>query len=247
LVADLVGRKVDVLFTSVGVIGARELKRATKTIPIVFFMGDDPVERGLVASLAQPGGNVTGVTWLDVELAAKRLDLMTEFLPQAKSLGLLVNPTNPNAARVARDTQKAAGAKRVQLHVLNASAESEIEIAFATLGRLGAGALVVAGDPFFTAQRKRLVTLAAQHAIPAMYPSWEFAVVGGPISYGASVAAGFRQAAVYVGRILKGAKPAELPVVQPTEFELVVNSKSAQTLGIKIPQSILLRADRVID
>jgi ABC-type uncharacterized transport system substrate-binding protein len=246
LAADLVGRKVDVIFTSLGPVGTRELKRATATIPIVFFMGDDPVERGLVASLAQPGGNLTGVTLLDVELTPKRFDLMTEVVPRARALGLLVNPKNPNVARVIRDTQKAARTKNVHLHVLNATADGEIEAAFAALSRLRAGGLIVAGDPFFAFRGNQLVTLAARHAMPAMYASREYPAAGGLISYGASFSTGFRQAGVYVGKILNGARPADLPVVQPTEFELVINSRTANTLGLTIPQSLILRADQII-
>jgi putative tryptophan/tyrosine transport system substrate-binding protein len=245
--ADLVGRKVDVIVSTVGPVGALAAKRATATIPIVFFMGDDPVERGLVASLARPGGNLTGVSVLTVELMPKQLDLITEVVSQASAIGLLVNPTNANVARVVRDTQKASRAKGVQLHVLNASTDGEIEAAFASLGRLHGGGLIVGTDPFLVSRCGRVVALAARHAIPTIYERRECAAdAGGLISYGANITVAFRQLGVYTGKILKGARPAELPVVQPTAFELVVNLKTAKALGLTIPQAVLLRADQII-
>ena len=247
LVADLVGRKVDVIVSTVGPVGALAAKRATATIPIVFFMGDDPVERGLVASLARPGGNLTGVSILTVELMPKQLDLITQVVPQASAIGLLVNPTNANVARIVGDTQKASSAKGVQLHVLKASTDGEIDAAFARLGRLRVGGLIVASDPFLVGRCGHVVELAARHAIPTIYERRECADAGGLISYGANPAAAFRQLGVYTGKILKGARPAELPVVQPTAFELAINLKTANVLGLTIPQSLILRADHVID
>jgi putative ABC transport system substrate-binding protein len=222
------------------------VKAATTTTPIVFFMGDDPVARGLVASFAQPGGNVTGVSWLDVELMPKRLDLMMELVPRATAIGLLVNPKSPNVARVVSDMQKASRVKGVELLLLKASTEGEIEAASATLRRVRVGGLIVSPDPFFLTHRTRLVALAAQRAVPAVYDRREYANAGGLISYGASLAVGLRQLGVYTGKILTGTRPAELPVVQPTAFELVINSKTANALGLALPQSLILRAEQVI-
>jgi len=247
LVADLVGRKVELIVSTVGPVGALAAKRATATIPIVFFMGDDPVERGLVASLARPGGNLTGVSILTVELMPKQLDLITEVVPQASAIGLLVNPMNANVARVVGDTQKASRAKGVQLHVLKASTDGEIEAAFASLGRLHGGGLIVGTDPFLVSRCDRVVTQAARHAIPTIYERRECVEAGGLISYGANLTVAFRQLGVYTGKVLSGVRPAELPVVQPTAFELAINLKTAKVLGLTIPQSVILRADQVID
>ena len=247
LAADLVGRKVDVIVTSGGDPAALAAKNATSTIPIVFTVGGDPVAAGLVASLARPGGNLTGVSILAVELMPKRLELLSELVPQARVIALLVNPNNPNAERIMRDVQEAARAKGVQLHILKAGTESEIDAAFASLVQLQAGALVVGADPFFNSRREQLVALAARHAVPAIYEWREFAAAGGLISYGASLTAAYRQVGIYAGKILKGAKPADLPVQQPTTFELVVNLKTAKALGLTVPPSILARADEVIE
>jgi putative ABC transport system substrate-binding protein len=246
LVADLVGRRVDVIVSTVGPLGAGAAKRATATIPIVFFMGDDPVEQGLVASLARPGGNLTGVTILTVELMPKQLDLIVEVVPKARAIGLLVNPTNANVGRVVRETEKASRAKGVQFHVLKASTDGEIETAFANLGRLHGGGLIVGTDPFLVSRCGQMVALAARHAIPTIFERRECVEAGGLISYGANLTAAFRQLGVYTGKILKGAKPADLPVEQPTKFELVINLKTAKALGLTIPQSFLVRADEVI-
>ena len=241
LAAELVGRKVDVIAAG-GPPPALAAKGATSTIPIVFSSGDDPVATGLVASLARPGGNVTGISFLNVELHPKRLELLAEMAPQARVIALLVNPTNSNAERVVQELQEAARAKGVQLPILKASSESEIDAAFATLVQLHAAALVVSADPFFNSRREQLVALASRHAIPAIYGFREFAASGGLISYGASITAASRQVGTYAGKILKGAKPADLPVVQPTKFELVINLKTAKALGLTVP--IVARARR---
>jgi putative ABC transport system substrate-binding protein len=201
----------------------------------------------LVASLARPGGNLTGVSTMAPELSPKRLELLSELVPQVSVIALLVNPNNSNTERTTRDMQEAARAKGVQLAVLNASVESEIEAAFATLIQLHTGALVVGGDPFFADRREQLVALAATHGVAAIYQSREFAEAGGLISYGLNFTAAFRQVGIYAGKILKGAKPADLPVQQPTTFELVVNLNTAKALGLTIPPSILARADEVIE
>jgi putative tryptophan/tyrosine transport system substrate-binding protein len=247
LAADLVGRKVDVIATSGGTSPALAAKTATLTIPIVFETGTDPVEKGLVASFARPGGNLTGFTILTAELMPKRLELLSEMVPQAKMIALLANPNNLAAERMMRDVQEAARAKGVQLQILKAGAENEFETAFAALVQSHAGGLLVGNDPFFFSRREELVALAARHAVPAMYEWREFAAAGGLISYGTSFAAVNRQVGVYAGRILKGAKPADLPVEQPTRFELVVNLKTAKALGLTVPPSILSRADEVIE
>jgi putative ABC transport system substrate-binding protein len=246
LAADLVGHKVDVIVTVGGGVVALAAKNATSTIPIV-FSGGDPVALGLVASFARPGGNLTGFSILTGELSPKRLALLSELVPQAKVIALLVNPNSPIAKRIIGDVQEAARAKGVQLSVLNASTEGEIAAAFAALVQLQAGALVVGNDPFFNNRREHLVALASRHAVPAIYEWREFAVAGGLISYGTSLTSIYRQHGGYTGKILKGAKPADLPVQQPTTFELVVNLKTAAALGLTVPQSLLARADEVIE
>ena len=246
LAADLVSRKVDVI-AAAAIPAARAAKNATTTIPIVFEVGTDPVEFGLVAGLSRPGGNLTGIVFLGIELMAKRLELLSELVPQAGAIVLLVNPNNENAERVAQEGKDAARAKGVQLTILKAATESEIDTAFATLAQLRAGALLVGPDPFFVSRREQLVALASRRAVPAMYYWREYVVAGGLISYGPSVTAILRQLGAYAGRVLKGAKPADLPVQQPTTFELVVNLKTTKALGLTVPPSILARVNEVIE
>jgi putative ABC transport system substrate-binding protein len=247
LVADLVHSRVDVIATSGGDTVAAAAKGATLTIPIIFTSGGDPVARGFVASLARPGGNMTGVALLVVELVPKRLELVLELVPNATGIGALINPKNSNAGRNLTALQDAAREKGVQLHIVEASAEADFEKAFASLASLQAGALVVGADPFFNARRSQIVALAAQHSLPTIYEWREFVDAGGLISYGTSLAGVYRQIGTYVGRILGGEKPSDLPVQQPTTFELVVNLKTAKALDLTIPQSILARADEVVE
>ena len=245
--ADLVDRKVEVIVAGGGVPSALAAKSATLTIPIVFHSGDDPVAAGVVASFARPGGNLTGVSMLNVELTAKRLELLAELVPQARVIALLANLNSPGTERIIRDVQEAARAKRVQLHILTASTESEIDGAFASLVQLHAGALLVGADGFLSGRREQLVALASRHAVPAIYQYREFADSGGLITYGINITSVYRQDGIYAGRILKGAKPADLPVQQPTKFELVINLKTAKALGLTVPQALLARADEVIE
>src|SRR5215472_4251354 len=246
LAADLVGRQVDVIAAS-DVPAARAAKSATSTIPVVFAVGTDPVGDRLVGSLARPGGNLTGVTFIMTELLPKRLELLSELVPQAGVIALLVNPNNANAEAQTRDAREAARVKGVQLHILKAGSESEIDAAFATLVQGQAGALVVGADGFFFARRDQLVALGSHHAVPAIYDVREYAASGGLISYGASLTAAYREAGIYAARILKGEKPADLPVQQPTKFELVINMKTAKALGLAVPQTISARADEIIE
>ena len=246
LAADLVRRKVDVIATG-GTPAALAAKSATQTIPIVFSGVGDPVGSGLVASLARPGDNLTGISEMTIDLMSKRLELLSEMVPQATVIALLVNPNIAITDGVIREVQAAARAKGVQLPILKASSETEIDAAFGTLLQLHAGALVIGPDPFFSSRREQLLALLLRDAVPAIYHLREFAAAGGLISYGASLIAVFRQAGIYAGRILKGAKPADLPVQQPTTFELVINLKTAKALGVTVPPSILATADEVIE
>jgi putative ABC transport system substrate-binding protein len=247
LAADLVGRNVDVIVATGGS-APRAAKAVSQTIPIVFTIGGDPVAAGLVSNFARPGGNVTGVSWLGGELTSKRLELASELVPQARAIALLVNPNSPQQAEhVVRDMQEAARAKGVQLLVLNAGSESEIDAAFTSLVQGHAGALVVTAEPFINSRRQQIVALAARHAVPTIYGIREYATAGGLISYGASLTAAYRQTGIYAGRILKGAKPADLPVQQATTFELVINLKTAKALGLTLSPSLLSRADEVIE
>ena len=247
LAADLVSRKVDVIVTNGGTPTALSAKSATSTIPIVFTFVSDPVGIGLVASLARPGGNVTGFSNIAAGLTPKLLELVCEMVPQAEMIALLVNPNNPIAEPIIRDVQEAARMKGLQLRILKAGTESEIDAAFASLVQLQAGALVVDPDALFISRSGQLVALASSHAVPAIYAHRQFIAAGGLISYGIDDATVSRQAGIYAGRILKGAKPADLPVQQPTTFELVVNLKTAKALGLTVPPSILARADEVIE
>jgi putative ABC transport system substrate-binding protein len=246
LAADLVDRQVDVITTTGGpsVLAA---KNATLTIPIVFRSGADPVELGLVASLARPGGNLTGVSFISIELMPKRLELLSELVPHAGLIALLVNPNSSIAQRIIGDMQGATSAKGLQLDVLKASTESEIDAAFETLVEQHAGALVVGGDTFFANRLDQIMALAAHHAVPAIYELREAVVAGGLISYGPSRSGSWHQVGTYVGKILKGAKPADLPVQRPTTYELVINLKTARAIGLTVPQSLLTRADEVIE
>jgi len=246
LAVDLVDRRVDVI-AAAGTSGIKAAKDATSTIPIVFFGGGDLVTAGLVTSLARPGGNMTGISIMSTELNPKRFGLLSDLVPQVRVIALLVNPNNATAERTIRDVQQEARAKGVQLHILKAGTEGEIDAAFRTLVEAHAGALVVGSDPFFGSRREQLLALAARHAVPTIWDWREFAVAGGLISYGISLTATSRQLGIYVGRILKGAKPADLPIQQPTKFELVINLRTAKMLDITVPPSLLARADEVIE
>jgi len=246
LAADLVRRQAAVIIAA-GNAAALAAKAATTTIPIVFATGDDPVRLGLVASLSRPAGNVTGVSFLAAPVVAKRLELLRELVPNVVIVAHLMNPTGPTTAPEVEEAQVAARSLGQQLQVLQASSASEIDTAFATMARLRAGALHVAGDGLFVDRRAQIVALAARHSLPAGYFEREFVVAGGLMSYGTSQADAYRSAAVYAGRILKGEKPADLPVLLPTKFELVINLKTAKALGLHIPDKLLALADEVIE
>ena len=246
LAADLVDRKVAVIATSGGDVSALAAKNATTSIPIVFLGGGDPVEQGLVASLARPGGNLTGVTLLAVELWGKRVELLSEFVPEVRVLAQLVNPKWPGAELAIGAVQEGVRAKGLVHRSLKASTESDIDAAFASLSDVQAGALLV-GDPSFLSRREQIVALAARYKVPTIYDWREYVAAGGLISYGTSLTDTYRNVGTYVGKILKGAKPADLPVQQPTTFELVVNLNTAKALGLTVPPSILARADEVIE
>ena len=247
LAADLVGRKVNVITAAGGVPSAQAARNATPAIPIVFTALADPVGLGLVTSLARPGGNLTGVSVMVTELTPKRLELLSELVPQAAVIALLVNPNIADAEPTIREAQEAARTKHVQLQVLKAGSESEIDDAFSELDQLHAGGLLQASDPFFLSRRGQLVALAARHRVPAIYDQSEYAAAGGLISYGSSLADAYRQAGIYAGKILNGATPADLPVHQPTTFKLVINLKTAKALGLTVPPAMLDLADEVIE
>jgi putative tryptophan/tyrosine transport system substrate-binding protein len=246
LAADLVRQKVAVI-AATGNTPALAAKAATTTIPIVFVTGTDPVQAGLVASLNRPGGNVTGITSLGVELGPKRLELLHEVVPHATAIALLVNPANRSSEIQVKNFQAAALRLGRDLHILRASSEQDIDAAFATLVRLRAGALVIAPESFFNSRSEQLAALSIRHSVPAIYTYRPFAMAGGLMSYGANITEAFRQAGVYVGRILKGEKPADMPVQQSAEVELIVNLKTARSLGLAVPMSVLGRADEVIE
>jgi putative ABC transport system substrate-binding protein len=245
LAADLVRRQMAVIVT--GTVGGLAAKAATTTIPIVFVVGADPVKTGLVARLNRPEGNVTGVSFFSNELVAKRLGLLHELIPQATVIAVLVNPNFPDAAEQLRLLREAARTLGLQIRLLNASSDNEIGDRFATLTQQKVDALIVAADPFFTSRRNRIIALTAQHAVPAIYDLRDWAASGGLISYGTDVADAFRQTGIYTGKILKGTQPADLPVMQSTKYELVINLKTAKVLGLEIPPTLLARADEVVE
>jgi len=247
LAIDLVRRQVAVIFTAGGDVPAMIAKGATSTIPIVFATGFDPVKSGLVTSLNRPGGNVTGATFIAGQLGAKRLELLRDLVPSAQLVALMVNPDNPNAETDVSDLQAAARKLGTQIEFLKASDEREVDTAFVALGQLKANAFLVNPDALFSNLRQKIVALAERHSVPAMYYIRDYPDVGGLISYGASLTSIYRQGGIYVGHILKGEKPADLPVLQPTKFELVLNLKTAKALGLTVPQSLLVAADDVIE
>ncbi|MEA2863939.1 MAG: hypothetical protein QOC84_1895, partial [Bradyrhizobium sp.] len=248
LAADLVRREVTVIATPGSAAAALAAKSATSTIPIVFETGADPVALGLIGSLNRPGGNITGVTSLNAQVGPKRLELLHEIVPDATTFALLVNPTNTkNAEAATRDLQEAAGKLRLELHVLDASKDADFHPAFARLLQLRASGLVIANETFFAARSKQLAELTLRHSLPAAHQSREFTAAGGLISYGGSVAQSHHEAGVYVGRILKGEKAADLPVQQVTKVELTINLKTAKALGLTVPLSLVGRADEVIE
>jgi putative ABC transport system substrate-binding protein len=246
LADDLVRRQVAVIATF-NRLTALAAKAATATIPIVFGVGDDPVKVGLVASMNRPGGNATGVSMFTTELDAKRLGLLGEMVPAGKAVGLLINPNNASGENQLREVQSAAGSLGLELHVGRVSGDTDIDAAFESMVHAGARMLLVAADPFFVGRRDKLVALAARHGLPSMWEWPEFVEGGGLMSYGTSIIDTFHQVGVYTGRILKGENPADLPVIRPVKFELVINLKTAKTLGIEVPATLLARADRVIE
>jgi putative ABC transport system substrate-binding protein len=245
LAADLVHLRVSVILAAGG--SGLAAKAATTTISIVFTHGGDPVQEGLVASLNRPGGNVTGVVFFSSVLGAKRLELLRQLVPKATTIGVLVNSNIPEAEAERKDVHAAAQAIGQQLIILDVSSDGDIDTAFATFVQRGAGALLVGAGPIMLSHRERVVALADHHTLPASYPAREYVVAGGLMSYGTSITDGYRQAGIYTGRILKGEKPADLPVMQSTKFEFVINLKTAKTLGLTVPQNLLVAADEVIE
>jgi putative ABC transport system substrate-binding protein len=247
LATELVRRRVAVIVSASGTPSVLAAKAATATIPIVFSVGTDPIAFGLVASLNKPGGNLTGVTLLFDEVASKRLELAHELMPATTIIALLVNPTNPNSETQSRDLQEAARKLALQLHTLRASTERDLDTVFATVAQLRAGALLIGGDAFFASRSEQIAALAARHAIPTISFMRSFAAAGGLMSYGGSLTDADRLVGVYTGRILKGEKPADLPVQQATKVELIINLKTAKMLGITVPPNLLVGADEVIE
>jgi putative ABC transport system substrate-binding protein len=245
--ADLVQQNVAVIVSSGGDVAALSAKAATSSIPIVTVSGSDPVKAGLVASFNRPGGNVTGASFVATELETKRLEILRDVVPTAAVIGVLMNPSNPAAESRSKDLQVAARTLERNIHIVSASSEGELETAFATLIQQRADALLISTDSFFTSQRDRLVGLAARHALPTIYPWREFVEAGGLVSYGPIIDEVYRQVGLYTGRILKGEKPADLPFLRPTKFELIINLKTATPLGLTIPPLTLARADEVIE
>jgi putative tryptophan/tyrosine transport system substrate-binding protein len=247
LVDDLVHHPVAVIAATGGGVAALAAKAATATIPMVFVLGDlDPVRAGLVTSLNRPSGNITGLSFLVSALIAKRLELLKELVPNATSIGMLLSPDSPDAEAQSKDVQDAARALGQQIHVLEANSDAEIEAAFATFIARGVGALVIGADPFVTSRRHEVIALAARYGLPTIYPVRDIAEAGGLMSYGSNIVDTYRQAGIYTGSILKGTKPADLPVLQPTKFELVINLRTAKALGIEVPAKLLVFADEVI-
>jgi ABC-type uncharacterized transport system substrate-binding protein len=247
LAADLVNRRADVIVTIGGDVSIQAAKAATTTIPVVFVTGFDPVAAGFVASLNRPGGNLTGVSFLVVFTVAKRLQLLSELVPTAGMIGMLVNQNNPNADSTTRDARAAAEKLGKKLVVVRAGTERDLDTSFPTFIREKVEAVLVESDPFFLARREQIVALTVRHSLPAIFAFREFAAVGGLMSYGTSLSNAYHQAGVYAGKILKGEKPADLPVIQPTSFEFVVNLKTARTLGLKVPLTLQVAADEVIE
>jgi putative tryptophan/tyrosine transport system substrate-binding protein len=247
LAADLVRRQVAVIAAVGGSAPAQAAKAITTAIPIVFVSGDDPVEAGLVSTLSRPGGNVTGISWIASALEAKRLGLLHEVAPKGAAIAVLVNPDFPGAKAQLKEAEEAARERGLRIQVLKASSERDLDAIFATLVEQRAGSLLVSPNPLFIAKREQIVALAARHRIPTIYYAREYVVAGGLMSYGTNVVEAFRQAGIYTGRILKGDKPADLPVWQPTKFEFVINLKTARTLGLAFPPGVLAIADEVIE
>jgi putative ABC transport system substrate-binding protein len=247
LAAELVGLPVALLFSAGGPPSAFAAKAATSTIPIAFSAVGDPVEIGLVSSLNQPGGNITGMAAFNTTLAEKRIELMKELMPTAGVIGYLLNPSNQRSEIEVKSVLAAARALGIELRILSASSESELDTAFAAVVKLGVGALVPSVDPYFDSQRERIVALSTRHGVAAVYGWREYVLAGGLMSYGTDLPDSYRQAAIYAGRILKGEKPVNLPVMQPTKFTLAVNLKTARTLGLTVPPTLLARADEVIE
>jgi ABC-type uncharacterized transport system substrate-binding protein len=248
MAADLVQRQVAVIVTPIGTVTALAAKKATATIPIVFSAGTDPVKAGIVASLRHPGSNVTGINYMAVELSAKRLSLLHELMPSASRIALLVNPANPVPAEtIAKDTEAAAKTIGRHIDVYKVETSREIEMAFAGLVRDRADAVLVGAEPFFIDRRVQIVTLATRYLLPTVYFQREFAEIGGLMSYGASAFGRYREVGIYTGRILNGEKPADMPVVQPTQFELVINLSTASAIGVTVPPSLLAQANEVIE